>query len=208
MRMHILLKRLLIKLGLREPLTTQDWYPQYEIGVGTYGRPEVVTFGEGTILKMGAYCSIAPGVTIYLGGEHRTDWVTTFPFNILWDAGKKITGHPISRGDVVIGNDVWIGRDAMIMSGVSIGDGAVIGARSLVTKSVSPYSIAGGNPAKEILKRFDSATVTRLLALKWWEWDREKIESFLPLLLSPEIEAFLAAAEKVTSPVANSVQHE
>jgi chloramphenicol O-acetyltransferase type B len=198
--MSLLVGRLLIKLGLRGPITTKEWYPQYDVGIGTYGRPDVVSFGEGTNLTIGAYCSIAPNVTIFLGGEHRTDWVTTFPFSVLWKAGKSIPGHPVSKGNVTIGNDVWIGQGATILSGVNIGDGAVIAAGSVVTRGVSPYSIVGGNPAREIKQRFDSTTVERLLRIKWWAWPTERIQQFLPLLLSSDLNLFLEESEKLKPP--------
>ena len=176
-------------------------YPQYEIGRGTYciGKPQlkIYTWGEGAVLKMGSFCSIAVGVKIYLGGEHRIDWGTTYPFNRLWLAAKKVTGHPKTKGDVIIGNDVWIGTEAMIMSGVTIGDGAVIGARALVTCDVPPYGIAVGNPATVIKKRFDEKIISRLLKIKWWDWDDEMIEKTLPLLLNEDIEKFLEFAENI-----------
>jgi chloramphenicol O-acetyltransferase type B len=193
--MNLLVARLLKKLGLRGQITTKEWLPQYDVGIGTYGRPDVVSFGEGTHLTIGAYGSIAPNVTIFLGGEHRTDWVTTFPFNVLWKAGKSIQGNPTSKGNVTIGNDVWIGQGAIILSGIIIGDGAVIAAGSVVTRGVSPYSIVGGNPAREIRQRFDSTTVERLLRIKWWVWPTERIQQFLPLLLSSDINLFLEESE-------------
>lgn len=171
-------------------------YPQFEIGRGTYGNPTVRSSGAKATLKVGAFCSFASGVQIFLGGEHRTDWVTTYPFNVLWVAANHIKGHPKSKGDVIIGNDVWIGHESVIMSGVNIGDGAVIGARSVVTKDVAPYSIVAGNPARFVRKRFDDATINRLLALKWCEWPDATIEQLLPMLLSNAVEAFLEAAEK------------
>jgi acetyltransferase-like isoleucine patch superfamily enzyme len=170
-------------------------YPQYQIGRGTYGPLKVHSWGEGATLRMGAFCSIAPGVQIFLGGEHRIDWVTTFPFNVLWAAGSKITGHPHTKGDVEIGNDVWIGTEALIMSGVTIGDGAVIGARAVVTKNVLPYSVVVGSPAVVIKKRFDDRTIERLLAVKWWDWDDSRIEKALPMLLSNDIKTFLETVE-------------
>lgn len=105
-------------------------YPQYRIGSGTYGDINVLEFGEGTTLTIGKFCCFAHGVTILLGGNHRPDWVTMYPFSTMNKHFSHFTGHPRSRGNVVIGNDVWVGREAMILSGVTIGDGAVIGARA------------------------------------------------------------------------------
>jgi acetyltransferase-like isoleucine patch superfamily enzyme len=156
----------------------------------------VRSWGEGANLQLGAYCSIAEKVTIILGGNHRTDWVTTYPFSALWDSARHIEGHPTTKGDVIIGNDVWIGSGATILSGVTIGDGAVVGAMSLVTQSVPPYGIVGGNPARLLGKRFNDHTIERLIALHWWNWDRETIEHFIPLMLNRDIEAFLCQAEK------------
>ncbi len=185
--------------GLRKFLsrkreTLQTKYPQYEIGKGTYGSPEILSWNEGATLRIGAFCSIAAGVKILLGGEHRVDWVTTYPFSMLWKKGHHITGHPKTKGDVIIGNDVWIGSEAVIMSGVKIGDGAVIGIRSVVTKDVAPYAIVAGNPARLIRKRFDDATIQHLLELKWWNWTNERIEEMLPLLLSSDLDAFITGA--------------
>jgi hypothetical protein len=117
----------------------------------------------------------------------------------LWKSASAITGHPKSKGDVVIGNDVWIGTEAVIMSGVTIGDGAVIGARAVVAKDVPPYSIAVGNPARVVKTRFDQKTVNRLLTIKWWDWDEATIEAHMPLLLSGNMELFLTRAEETAS---------
>jgi chloramphenicol O-acetyltransferase type B len=140
---------------------------------------------------MGAYCSTGPGVQIFLGGEHRVDWLTTYPFSEFWEAAKTIKGHPYTKGDVNIGNDVWIGAEAIILSGVTIGDGAVIGARAVVAKDIPPYAIAVGNPARIIRQRFDEKTIEKLLEIKWWNWDDAQIEKFLPILLSQDFGAFL-----------------
>ncbi|HHO77101.1 MAG TPA: CatB-related O-acetyltransferase [Deltaproteobacteria bacterium] len=173
-------------------------YPEYDIGRGTYGVPVIRSLGEGSTLKIGAFCSISSGVQIFLGGEHRTDWVTTYPFNIVWKAGNMIKGHPRTKGDVVIGNDVWVGTESIILSGVTIGDGAVVAARSVVTKDIPPYTIAGGNPARPIRKRFDDDIIQRLLSIRWWDWDEAMIESYLPMLLNSDIRAFLDAAETMS----------
>ena len=186
----------LTKFLSRKTQSLQEKYPQYEVGRGTYGSPEVLTWNEGATLKIRAFCSIAEGVKIFLGGEHRVDWVTTYPFNLLWGKGKHITGHPRTKGDVIIGNDVWLGSEAIIMSGVKIGDGSVIGTRSVVTKDVAPYAIVAGNPARLIRNRFEDETIHRLIELKWWDWTNEKIEEMLPLLLSSDIDAFIARAKK------------
>jgi acetyltransferase-like isoleucine patch superfamily enzyme len=171
-------------------------YPQYEIGRWTYGDLRVWSWDEGATLRIGAFCSFASRVQVFLGGEHRLDWVTTFPFSQFWDAARAIPGHPRTKGDVIIGNDVWIGAEAMILSGVTIGDGAVIGARAVVTKDIAPYAIVAGSPAALVRMRFDDATIARLLRLKWWTWDDGRIERRMRLLLSGKIEEFLEKAER------------
>jgi acetyltransferase-like isoleucine patch superfamily enzyme len=195
----IRLKNIIKKLISREKNRSLiEKLPQYAIGKHSYwsGKPVVKGWGEDAVLKMGSFCSIARGVRIYLGGEHRTDWVTTFPFNILWQAGKGIEGHPKTKGDVVIGNDVWIGRDAVITSGVTIGDGAVIGGSAVVSKNVEPYTIVAGNPAVIVRKRFDDAVIEKLLEIQWWNWDDARIEKAVPLLLSNDLNTFIEAVEE------------
>lgn len=141
-------------------------YDSFSVGKHTYGNPEILEWGEGASLSIGAFCSIGEGVTIFLGGEHRLDWISTFPFNILWECGKGFQGHPATKGDVVIGNDVWIGRNAVILSGVHIGDGAVIGTEAVITKDVPPYGVAAGNPARVVRLRFDARSIRNLLQLR------------------------------------------
>lgn len=166
------------------------------MGKWSYGAPRVLSFGEGTKATVGKYCSIAEGVTIMAGGEHRPDWVTTFPFQCFWAETTHFPGHPKSKGDVVIGNDVWIGKDAFILSGVHIGDGAVIGARAVVAKDVPPYAIVVGNPARIIRYRFDQAAIEKLLQIKWWDWPEKEILNAMAFLLSTDINAFIAYCEK------------
>lgn len=169
----------------------QTRYRQYQIGKGSYGNPKILNWGEGGTCQIGSFCSFASGVKILLGGEHITEMLTTYPFNIFWNSGKYIKAHPKTKGNVIIGNDVWVGTEAMIMSGVSIGDGAVIGARSVVTKDIAPYAIAAGNPAAIIKKRFSDDIIRSLLEIKWWEWDDQKISNHLPLLLCDDIYKFI-----------------
>ncbi len=164
----------------------------HDIGDYTYGCPTVITWGEDAKLKIGRFCSISSGVVILLGGEHRIDWLTTYPFNANFKNAKAIQGHPRTKGNVIIGNDVWIGTQTLILSGVNIGDGAVIGARSVVTKDVSPYSIVVGNPAKHIRFRFDETMIKELQSIAWWNWPIEKIEDAWPLLLSSDMEKFIS----------------
>ena len=128
-----------------------------------------------------------------LGGEHRTDWVTTYAFTHLFPEATGFKGHPRTKGDVVIGNDVWIGYEALILSGVRVGNGAVIAARSIVTRDVEPYSIVAGNPARHIRFRFDEAAVKALEEIAWWDWPMDKIKEAWPLLLADDVKAFIAA---------------
>jgi len=182
----------------RKRLSLQERFPDYEFGRGTYDSDLRVSFRKhGGHLKIGAFCSIASGVKIFLGGEHHAEWITTYPFHVKWPAAKTIPLRgKTTKGDVEIGNDVWIGRDVLILSGVKIGDGAVIGARAVVASDIPPYAVAVGNPAKIIKKRFDDQTIQRLLKLKWWEWDDNRITRALPMLLSEDVCAFLEAAEQ------------
>ena len=194
--MVALLKKIVRAYLLRRSFQLGRRYPGYRFGRGTYAsRLKIHSWNEGSTLSIGAYCSIADGVQIYLGGEHNIDWVTTYPFSVLRKSASHIVGHPRTKGSVVIGNDVWIGKEAMILSGVKIGDGAVVGARALVTKAVQPYAIVAGNPAHEIGKRFDDRAIERLLEIKWWDWDANRIDKAIPLLLSSDIDAFLKAVE-------------
>lgn len=167
------------------------------IGKHTYGHPLVWNEGSNANLYIGNFCSISQNVKILLGGNHRTDWVTTYPFghvNTHLFNNFNGLGHPSSKGDVVIGNDVWIGEGSKIMSGVVIGDGAVIANNSHVVKNVEPYSIVGGNPAKLIKYRFTPEQIEKLLQIKWWNWDDGKINVFTPLLCDSNIDNFINEA--------------
>ncbi|MBU0665071.1 MAG: CatB-related O-acetyltransferase [Proteobacteria bacterium] len=173
--------------------------PNCVIGDHSYGEPTIRQFDQTTRLTIGRFCSISDQVTIILGGNHRSDWVTTYPFsafNESWPEAAAIKGHPSSKGDIVIGNDVWIGYGATILSGVTIGSGAVIGARAVISKDVAPYAIMAGNPAQEIKKRFDDITIARLLQLSWWNWPEEKIRTNLPFLCSNQIQQLLMNHEQ------------
>ncbi len=167
-----------------------------QVGRHTYGHEAISVrhWGEPAELRIGSFCSIADGVSVFLGGNHRTDWVTTYPFAEFadrWETARGIRGHPSTNGDVMIGNDVWIGSNATIMSGVTIGDGAVVAANSCVTRDVDPYAIVAGNPARLIRPRFDPSIVEQLLRIRWWEWSDELIDENTPSLCSENVECFV-----------------
>ncbi len=172
-------------------------YPQYKIGVASYGGLNIYAWGEIGKVEIGAYCSFGYGCTAVLGGNHRSDWVSTFPFTALWPEAPAVEGHPLSKGDIIIGNDVWFGIESMVLSGVKIGDGAVVAARSTVTKDVEPYEIVGGSPARHLGFRFDPIIRARLQALRWWNRSKPDIIDALPRMLSRDIGAFLDWAEEM-----------
>ena len=146
----------------------------------------------GDKLIIGKFCQIASGVMIIMNGaNHRMSSVTTYPFNIMGNGWEKVTPKlkDLSfKGDTVIGNDVWIGKNVTILPGVHIGDGAIIGANSVVTKDIPAYHIAGGNPCKIIRKRFEDELINYLEEIKWWDWDEKKIFDNLEILCSSDLE--------------------
>jgi acetyltransferase-like isoleucine patch superfamily enzyme len=152
-------------------------------------------YPDGTELIVGKYTSIASGCTVYLGGNHRTDFISTFPFNVLVAGLEHLKGHPATKGSVYIGNDVWIGANVTIMSGVTIGDGAVIAACSVVTKPVGCYEIWAGNPAKKKRQRFKTEDVNFLFGLQWWDFPDERVLELAPILMSGNIAALREAVK-------------
>lgn len=146
----------------------------------------------GDKLIIGKFCAIGSNVQFIMNGaNHQMDGISTFPFYIFGGDWTKATPTkeqlPI-RGDTIIGNDVWIGYKSTIMPGVIIGDGAIIGTHSVVTKDIEPYSVVGGNPAKLIRKRFSDEQIERLEQLAWWNWSIEQITAYLPLIVSGDID--------------------
>ena len=171
------------------------------VGRFSYGFANLTIkqWGEGASLDIGSFCSMACA-TILLGGNHRTDWMTTYPFGHIYAdilGGTDIKGHPSTRGDVVIKNDVWIGHNAMIMSGVTVGDGAIIAANAHVVKDVAAYSIVGGNPAMEIKLRFPPEVCDLLLKLRWWELPLDFIKTITSELSTyPDIKVLQSMLER------------
>ena len=149
---------------------------------------------NGDKLKIGKFCSIACGAKfLFTSANHTMRSLSTYPFPIFFEEwgldAKDIRSAWDNKGDIMIGSDVWIGYEAVIMPGVKIGDGAVIGTRAVVTKDVPPYTIVGGVPAKSIRRRFDDVTIEKLEALRWWDWDYEKIKRSIPAIQSGDIAA-------------------
>lgn len=143
-------------------------------------------------LIIGKFCSIACGAKfLFTSANHTLKSLSTYPFPIFfeeWDLDKiHVKSAWDNKGDIVIGNDVWIGYEAVILSGIHIGDGAIIGTRAVVTKDVPPYTVVGGIPAKEIKKRFNEETITKLQQIQWWNWPFNKIQQFLPYIMNGEV---------------------
>lgn len=144
-------------------------------------------------LIIGKFCSIACGAKfLFTSANHTLRSLSTYPFPLFfeeWEMDKKqVASAWDNKGNIVIGNDVWIGYEAIILSGVNIGDGAIIGARAVVAKDVPPYTVVGGIPAKEIKKRFDEETINKLQQIQWWNWSFEKIQQFLPCIMNGEVD--------------------
>ena len=152
---------------------------------------------NGDRLIIGRFCSIACGARfLFTSGNHALKSLSTYTFPIFFDEwgldAKNIRDAWDNKGDTVIGNDVWIGYEAIIMPGVKIGDGAIVGTRAVVTGDVPPYTIVGGVPARPIRKRFDDETIRRLEALRWWDWDEERIRRAIPAIQSGDLAALEA----------------
>lgn len=167
------------------------------VGRYTYyhGEPFLI-YGPGNRIEVGAFCSIAGGAHIMGGGEHAFDLPSTYPFRTNLTRPDGTEWDIFAKGTTRLGNDVWVGFGATIMSGSTIGHGSVVAAGALVTGGQHPpYSILAGNPARVVGKRFDDATVSRLLALCWWDWPDEQIIAFEPYFYS-DISCFLDEAER------------
>jgi acetyltransferase-like isoleucine patch superfamily enzyme len=164
------------------------------MGRGSYGNPVALRYvGDRNVgVTIGQFCSISDQVIFLPGGGHHPEWVSTFPFRIQYDLeGAFEDGQPASKGPITVGNDVWIGRGARILSGVTIGDGAVVGAFSVVAKSVRPYGVVAGAPAIERKRRFTDDQIDALLRIAWWDWPLDHILAAVPKLCAADIDAFI-----------------
>ncbi len=149
----------------------------------------------GDKLIIGKFCALARGVKFIMNGaNHKISGVSTYPFQIFGNGWEKVmpkSGDLPFKGDTIVGNDVWIGYEALIMPGVRIGDGAIVSSRSVVVSDVAPYSIVGGNPAKQIRLRFEPDIISRLESLAWWDWPIDKITDHLELIVSDDVDSLL-----------------
>ncbi|MGH7868066.1 MAG: CatB-related O-acetyltransferase [Candidatus Dormibacteraceae bacterium] len=169
------------------------------VGRGSQVCPKVYVYRDptgkrhGGTVQIGSFCSIAPGVEIFTGGNHHTDWISTYQYRIQQRLpGAWKDGAPTSDGDVNIGHDVWIGMSATILSGVTIGNGAVIGANAVVSRDVRAYAVVVGNPAHEARRRFSDSEIDALEAMAWWDWPWDRIREEVPTLCSTNISEFLS----------------
>lgn len=170
-----------MRLFLKEPskfMNRNPKYKDYDIGAYSYGFPEVFDSKTGKTLKIGKFCSFASNVTILLSDEHKISSISTFPLDVFWGNEK-----PFSKGDIIIGNDVWFGYGAIILSGVTIGDGAVVGAGTVVSHDVPAYAVVVGDPARIVKYRFEPEQIKQLLKIKWWNWSYIKIRQQQSLLM-------------------------
>jgi virginiamycin A acetyltransferase len=160
-----------------------DYKDRVSIGYKSYcgSPPEIYMWEKDCRVDIGKYCSIANDCKFITGANHRIDWITTYPF-----FGCK-HGHPAPQGNILLGNDIWLGNSVTVGGGVTIGDGAVVATESLVVKDVPPYAIVGGNPAKIIKYRFDETTISNLLKIQWWNWNKKTIKENRKLLCSDKL---------------------
>ncbi|RCW85616.1 Vat family streptogramin A O-acetyltransferase [Phyllobacterium bourgognense] len=150
----------------------------------------------GDKLVIGKFCALAKGARFIMNGaNHKLSGISTYPFQIFGNGWEKVMPQPGElpyKGHTIIGNDVWIGYEALIMPGVSIGNGAIVSSRSVVTADVPPYTIVGGNPAKAIKSRFELDVVRKLEVVAWWDWPVEKISRNLQHIVSADVDALSA----------------
>ncbi len=155
-------------------------------------------------LVIGKFCSIACGTRFLFNcANHTLNSLSTYTFPLFYEEWNLEKSNVVSawdnKGDIIIGDDVWIGYEAVIMSGVHVGNGAIIAARAVVTKDVPPYTIVGGTPAREIRKRFDTDVIKRLLMLKWWDWPIDKIRQCLPYIMNGALDELLSIEDDIFS---------
>ncbi len=193
-----------LKNSISNPAISVGEYTYYhdENGADSFEEKNVLYHYEhcGDSLKIGKFCQIAEGTQFIMNGAlHPLKGVSTFPFDLFggtWSETGMANFDFESKGDTVVGNDVWFGKGALIMPGITIGNGAVIAAHSVVTKDVEDYTIVGGNPAQTIRKRYSENEVEELLSLKWWDWPVENITDNIAAIMKGEIATLIKADPK------------
>jgi len=187
----VFLKPLLARAGGPANVEVGDYsyYDDFVDPLPFFERNVRYNYGfSGARLVIGRYCAFAHGTTFIMpDANHALAGATAYPFPIFggaWAQRLAVTELPVpDKGDTVVGHDVWCGYESLIMPGVTIGSGAVVAARAVVTRDVPPYAVVGGNPARVLRRRFDDATVARLLALAWWDWPAERVAAAIPDLV-------------------------
>jgi acetyltransferase-like isoleucine patch superfamily enzyme len=164
------------------------------MGNMSYYAPKIVKYkGDTGRVIVGNFASVAYDAEFYVGGLHRTEWVSLYGLRAMLELpGAHEDGFTHGRGDIVVGSDTWVTNGCTVMSGVTIGDGAVVGTKAVVAKDVRPYAIVVGNPARELRRRFTDEQVAALLRIRWWDWPTEKVKEHVALLSDPDVDAFIA----------------
>jgi virginiamycin A acetyltransferase len=177
-----------------------SYYSDFVDATSFFEKNVLYNFGySGVALRIGKYCAFAHGTTFVMAdANHPMVGPSTYPFPVFggaWAAEMGVLDMPeVTKGDTVVGNDVWLGHESLVMPGVTIGDGAIVGARSVVSRDVAPYTIVAGNPARVIRQRFDQKTIEHLQALAWWDWPAERVAAAVPVLLAGDAERLAALA--------------
>lgn len=180
---------------------TKDIYPLNKIGTHTYGKFDIIDANPKSdeIFEIGKFTSLGPNIKL-IAGNHNYKFVTNYPFQSIdaishaktfWRLLDNTIEDHLFNEKTIIGHDVWIGHSAIIKGGITIGNGAIVAAGAVVTKDIEPYTIVGGNPAKVLKKRFTDSQIEKLNAIKWWDWDDEKINENLAYIMSENIDRFI-----------------
>lgn len=190
-----------IKNTISRPNIIVGDYSYYDAKEGESFEEQVLYHYEilGDRLIIGKFCSIATGTTFIMNGANHRMEGSTYPFHLFgsgWEKYMPSLAQLPLKGDTVVGNDVWIGQDTTIMPGVKIGDGAIVAAKSVVTKNVNPYTVVGGNPARPIRKRFSEEVIQDWLAIKWWDWDIDLITQHIDCIVNGDMDALKSIYQK------------